>query len=423
MTALGTVKPKRPEDLLPHMIEIDDVEEAMERVGGVVERTPLRGSRTVSEATGADVHLKYENLQRTGSFKLRGAYNKMSSLSDDEREAGVITASAGNHAQGVALAASETGVDTKIVMPKDAAISKVEATSEYGGDYVEVILHGVDYDEAYDRASEIQEDDGRTFVHPFDDPYVQAGQGTVGLEILEEMPDLDTVIVAVGGGGLAAGVATAVKARSPETRVVAAQAEGASSLKESLERGEVYERDSVSTISDGIATRRVAESTFEVIKERVDDVVVVDDDETANAILRLLERDKTVVEGAGAVPVAAAVERDIGLEGETVVPLLCGGNIDSNVLSQVINRGLINAGRYLKFETVLHDKPGALVDIATLIAEHNANIYAIHHDRMAKDVTLSAAEVEFEVETRSREHANRIVRALENEGYDIEVLS
>jgi len=394
----------------------------MERVEGVAERTPLRHSRTVSDATGANAYLKYENLQRTGSFKIRGAYNKMSSLSDDEREAGVVTASAGNHAQGVAFAANEAEVETKIVMPQDAAISKVEATSRYGGEYVEIILHGIDYDEAYERAREIQDDDGRVFVHPFDDPHVQAGQGTVGLEIVDELPEVDTVIVAVGGGGLAAGVATAVKARSPETRVIGVEAEGASSAKESLERGELYERDSVSTISDGIATRRIAESTYEMIEERVDDVVVVDDDETANAILRLLERDKTVVEGAGAVPVAGAVERDLDLEGETVVPLLCGGNIDSNVLSQVINRGLINTGRYLKFETVLHDKPGALVDIATRIAEHNANIYAIHHDRMAKDVTLNAAEVEFEVETRSREHANRLVRALENKGYDIEVL-
>lgn len=405
------------------MIEIEDVEEAMERVEGVAEKTPLRHSRTVSKATDADVHLKYENLQRTGSFKIRGAYNKMSSLSDEERDAGVIAASAGNHAQGIALAALETGVDATIVMPKDAAISKVEATSEYGGENVEVILKGVDYEEAYEHALEMQEDEDRVFIHPFDDAHVQAGQGTVGLEILDELPEVDTVIVAVGGGGLAAGVATAVKARSPETRVIGVQAEGASSVKQSLERGEIYERDSVSTISDGIATRRIAESTFEVIREKVDDVVVVDDDETANAMLRLLEREKTVVEGAGAVPVAAALERDLDLEGETVVPLLCGGNIDSNVLSQVINSGLINAGRYLKFETVLHDKPGALVHIASLISEHDANIYAIHHHRMAKDVALNASEVEFEVETRSREHANRLVRALENAGYDIEVLS
>lgn len=420
--AASTVKPKPRAPVLLCMIGIDDVEEAAERVEGVAEKTPLRGSRTVSEATGADVYLKYENLQRTGSFKIRGAYNKMLSLDGDEREEGVIAASAGNHAQGVALAARKADVDAKIVMPEDAAISKVEATSEYGGENVEVVLHGVDYEDAYEHARKTEQTEGRTFVHPFDDPYVQAGQGTVALEILDELPDVDTVVVAVGGGGLAAGVATAVKARSPDTRVIGVQAEGASSLKQSLERGEVYERDSVSTISDGIATRRIAESTFEAIRERVDEVVVVDDDETANAMLRLLEREKTVVEGAGAVPVAAAIERDMGLEGETVVPVLCGGNIDSNVLSQVINRGLINAGRYLKFETVLHDKPGALVDIATLISEHDANIYAIHHDRMAKDVTLNAAEVEFEVETRSREHSNRLVRKLEKAGYDIEVL-
>ncbi|MDY6779223.1 MAG: threonine ammonia-lyase [Halobacteria archaeon] len=401
------------------MIEIDDVEEARRTVEDVVRHTPLKRSRRFSEMTGSDLYLKYENFQRTGAFKIRGAYNKIQNLSEEEREKGVIAASAGNHAQGVSLAASEAGIDAKIVMPKDAPISKVEATSGYGA---EVVLHGADYDEAYDYALELQEEEGRTFVHPFDDPYVQAGQGTIGLELLDDLDGIDTVIVAVGGGGLISGVATAIKARSPDTRVVGVQTEGAESVPQSLERGEIYEREGVSTISDGIATRRIAESTFEVIKERVDDVVVVSDDETANSILHLLEREKTVVEGAGAVTLAAALNRDLGIEGENAVALLCGGNIDSNVLSQVINRGLINAGRYLKFETVLHDKPGALVDIATIISEHDANIYAIHHDRMAKDVTLNAAEVEFELETRSREHANRIVRSLEKAGYDIDVV-
>jgi len=401
------------------MIGIKDVEEAAECVEDVVVRTPLRRSRRLSEVLDADVHLKYENLQRTGSFKVRGAYNKISRLSDEEAKSGVVTASAGNHAQGVALAATEAGIDAKIVMPKGAPISKVDATMGYGGD---VVLHGIDYEDAYEKAREIGEDEGRTFIHPFDDPHVQAGQGTVGLEIVEDLPEVDTVIAAIGGGGLVTGVATAVKARSPDTRVVGVQAEGASSVKETLDKGEIHEREGVSTISDGIATRRIAESTFEAIKERVDEVVVVDDDETANAILRLLEREKTVVEGAGAVPVAAALERGVVEEGETVAPILCGGNIDSNVLSQTISRGLINAGRYVKFETVLKDKPGALVEIATLIAEHDANIYAIHHDRMAKDVTLNAAEVEFELETRGREHSNRVIRALEKKGYEIEVL-
>ncbi|MDY7080933.1 MAG: threonine ammonia-lyase, partial [Halobacteria archaeon] len=353
------------------MIEVNDVEDARDVFddADVVQHTPLNRSRTFSKKMDADVYLKYENFQRTGAFKIRGAYNKVQSLSDDERDKGVITASAGNHAQGVSLAASEAGIDSKIVMPKDAAISKVEATSGYGG---EVVLSGDDYSEAYDRAREIQEEEGRTFIHPFDDPQVQAGQGTIGLEILNDLPDIDTVIVPIGGGGLISGIATAVKAESPDTRVIGVQAEGAESVPQSLERGEIYERESVSTISDGIATRKIAESTFETIQERVDDVVTVTDDETANAILLLLEREKTVVEGAGAVPVAAALNRELDLEGENVVCVLSGGNIDSNVLSQVISRGLINAGRYVKFETVLHDKPGALVEIATIIAEHNA---------------------------------------------------
>lgn len=402
------------------MIEFSDVEEARDVVAEVARHTPLEHSRTFSEMTGADIYLKYENFQRTGAFKIRGAYNKIKNLDENEEEAGVIAASAGNHAQGVALAASEAGIDAKIVMPKDAAISKVEATSGYGA---EVILHGVDYSEAYEHAKEIQGEEGLTFVHPFDDPYVQAGQGTIGLELLDDLPDADTIIASIGGGGMIAGVATAVNEKSPDTRIIGVQAEGASSVKESLNQGRIYEREGVSTISDGIATRRIAESSFDVIKEKVDEVVTVSDDETATAILLLLEREKTVVEGAGAVTLAAALNRELGIEDEKVICLLSGGNIDSNVLSQVINRGLINAGRYLKFETVLHDKPGALVDIAGVIADMNANIYAIHHDRMAKDVTLNAAEVEFELETRSREHANRIVRRLEREGYNINVTS
>ncbi|MFP4632362.1 MAG: threonine ammonia-lyase [Halobacteriales archaeon] len=402
------------------MIEIEDVRRAADVVEDVVERTPLRRSRRFSDLVDADVHLKYENFQRTGSFKIRGAYNRVQALSDDERDRGVVTASAGNHAQGVAYAASAADVDAKVVMPRDAPISKVDATSGYGG---EVVLHGVDYDEAYERAREIERAEGRVFVHPFDDPLVQAGQGTLGLEVVESLPEVDVVVVAVGGGGLAAGVATAVKAHDPDVRVVGVQSEGASHLQRSLEEGEIHEIDGVSTISDGIATRRVAESTFEAVRERVDDVVVVSDDETADAMLGLLERHKVVTEGAGAVPLAAVLNRDLGLDGEDVVCVLGGGNIDSNVLSQVVNRGLINAGRYLKFETVLKDKPGALVEIASLIAEQDANIYAIHHERMAKDVTLNAAEVEFELETRGREHSNRIVRALENEGYDVDVIS
>ncbi|MFB6284025.1 MAG: threonine ammonia-lyase [Halobacteria archaeon] len=399
------------------MIDISDVEEAQELLEAqdVVADTPLRHSTALSSSVGADLYLKCENFQYTGAFKVRGAYNRIEDTDEDEA---IIAASAGNHAQGVALAASDADRDVKIVMPRNASISKVQATSSYGA---EVVLFGDNYDEASEKAWEIHEEEDRVFVHPFDDPLVQAGQGTIGLEIADELPDLDTVIVPIGGGGLISGVATAIKDRIPDARIIGVQAEGASSVVESLEKGEIYERDAVSTISDGIATRKISESTLETIEERVDEVVTVTDDETANAILRLLETEKLVSEGAGAVPLAAALYRRLELEGEKVVCTLSGGNIDSNVLSQVINRGLINEGRYLKFETVLEDKPGALVEIASVISEANANIYAIHHHRMAKDVTLNAAEVEFELETRSREHANMIVRNLEKLGYEINV--
>ncbi|XGI83611.1 threonine ammonia-lyase [Halorutilales archaeon Cl-col2-1] len=400
------------------MIDIDDIEDAREELEGVARHTPLNSSRTFSDITDSEVYFKYENRQRTGAFKIRGAYNRIQNLSEEERAKGVIAASAGNHAQGVALAATEAGIESTIVMPEDAPISKVQATREYGAT---VVLSGVDYSEAYEKAREIQRNDGGTFVHPFDDTYIQAGQGTIGLEILDDLPDADTVIVSIGGGGLISGISTAVKARSPDTRVIGVQAEGAASVRQSLEKGEIYEREGVSTIADGIATRSIAESTFEVIQENVDEVVTVSDDEIANAILLLLERDKTVVEGAGAATVAAALSPKVETGDEKVVCVLSGGNIDGNTLSQVINRGLVNEGRYLKFTTVLDDKPGALVDIASRISNMNANIYAIHHDRTAKDVALNAAEVEFELETRSREHANRIVRSLEREGYDVNV--
>ncbi len=398
-------------------VSVQEIETARDVLEGVVKHTPIKHSRTFSRRTEADIFLKYENFQRTGSFKIRGAYNRIHHLTDRERDRGVITASAGNHAQGVSLAASEAGIDATIVMPRDAPISKVEATRGYGA---EVVLDGVDYEEAYQHARHLQTED-RVFIHPFDDPLVQAGQGTIGLEVLDDLPSVDTVVVSIGGGGLIAGLARIIKDRSPDTRVIGVQAEGAASVPQSLEQGEIYERETISTISDGIATRHIAESTFQVIRECVDDVCVVSEDETANAILHLLERDKTVVEGAGAVTLAAVLSNDLNLSGESVLCLLSGGNIDSNVLSQIINRGLVYTGRYLKFETVLKDKPGALVDIASRIAELNANVYAIHHDRMAKDISLNAAEVVFELETRNSEHAREVVQSLEEEGYDIRV--
>ncbi|MFW5963554.1 MAG: threonine ammonia-lyase [Natronomonas sp.] len=400
------------------MLELADVEAARGRVAETARQTPLEHSHTFSKRTGADIHLKLENFQRTGSFKIRGATNKIAQLSDSEREAGVVTASAGNHAQGVALAATRAGVDSVIVMPEYAPISKINATESYGA---EVVLHGIDYDTAAERAHEIERHEGRTYVHAFDDPAVMAGQGTIGLEIVEQCPEVDCVVVPIGGGGLISGIATAVKAKT-DARVIGVQAEGASSVAESLQKGHRIERESVDTIADGIATRTVGALTFEVIKERVDEVVTVTDAEIANTLTSLLERSKTLVEGAGAVPLAAVVEERFEYDdGETIVPALCGGNIDLNVLTTVITRGLVERGRFLRIKTVLKDRPGALQELVELLVDHRTNIHAIEHDRASKDIAMNAAEVELDLETRGEEHVLELLDALEAAGYEVEV--
>ena len=402
------------------MLDYDDVLEAAERVEGVARRTPLTPSHAFSELTGADVRLKLENNQRTGAFKIRGATNRIETLSPAQREAGVVTASAGNHAQGVALAASRLGVDATIVMPEQAAVSKVEATEHYGA---EVVLHGEDYNEAAERAHELETEEGRTYVHAFDDDYVMAGQGTLGLELVEDCPDVDTVVVPIGGGGLISGIATAVKGAKPDARVIGVEAEGADSAFRSLGAGGVVELDAVDTIADGLAARKVGDRTFEVIRERVDEVVTVSDSEIAVAVMLALERAKTLVEGAGAVPLAALLSGAVDVEpGEVVVPVLSGGNIDMNMLTTVLMRGLVETGRYLRIRTVLPDRPGALVDLSTVIAEHKANIYAFKHDRTSRDVGLNDAEVEVDIETRGPEHVEALLADLRSRGYDVEVI-
>jgi len=403
------------------MISYEDVLDARERVAGVARHTPLEYSFAFSDMTGADVYLKLENFQRTGAFKIRGAINRIETLSDEAKAAGVVTASAGNHAQGVALAATRSGVDSKIVMPEHAPVSKVKATERYGG---EAILHGADYSEAQAEAHRIEREEGRTYVHAFDDEMVMAGQGTIGLEIVEDCPDVETVIVPIGGGGLISGIATAVKAHDPDIRVIGVQAEGASSAAESLRKGEIYERESVDTIADGIATRRIGDRTFEVIKEHVDEVVTVDDESIAIALTYLLEREKALAEGAGAISLAALLSGAIEYEeGETIVPALCGGNIDLNMLTTVVMRGLVATGRYLRFRTILKDQPGALVDLGTIIADLRANITAFHHDRTSRDVAMNDARVELEVETRGPEHVDELLSTLRAEGYEVEIVN
>ncbi|TKX79219.1 threonine ammonia-lyase [Halorubrum sp. SD626R] len=403
------------------MLTLSDVREARERVDGVARHTPLERSRTFSEMSGADVHLKLENFQRTGAFKIRGAMNRIATLTPEERDAGVVTASAGNHAQGVALAADRAGVDATVVMPKFAPVSKVKATRGYGAS---VRLEGVDYDEAQAYAHQLEHEEGRTYVHAFDDPVVMAGQGTLGLEIVDDCPDLDTVVVPIGGGGLISGVAVAIKEQRPDVRVVGVQAEGAASAAKSLAAGEVVEIDSVDTIADGIATRAVGERTLEVMAEYVDEVVTVDDREIALALTLLLERSKTLVEGAGAVALAAVLSEAVEYaDDETIVAALCGGNIDLNRLGTVIRRGLVQMGRYLKITIDLKDRPGELERVSSIVARTGANVYAVHHDRTSRDVAVNAAELELELETDDAEHAADIVDALEADGYDVEILS
>ncbi|RJX42414.1 threonine ammonia-lyase [Halonotius aquaticus] len=401
------------------MLSLAAIRAARDRIADVARVTPVRYSHTFSERTGASVHLKLENVQRTGAFKIRGALNRIATLSDAEQAAGVVTASAGNHAQGVALAATRAGVDATIVMPEHAPISKVKATRGYGA---RVVLDGVDYAEAQARAHEIEREEGRTYVHAFDDEMVMAGQGTIGLEILEQQPDVETVVVPIGGGGLISGIATAITSQQPDVRIIGVQAEGASSVIDSLEAGEIRSRDSVDTVADGIATRSVGEQPFEIITERVDEVVTVSDEEIALALTLLLERSKTVVEGAGAVALSALLEGRFDYEeGEVIVPALCGGNIDMNVLTTVILRGMIQMGRYLKIRTVLPDRPGALESLIEIIADKGANIYEIHHERTSREVGMSDTSVELELETHGPDHAADLLATLRDAGYTVDV--
>ena len=401
------------------MLSLAAIRAARDRIADVARVTPVRYSHTFSERTGASVSLKLENVQRTGAFKIRGALNRIATLSDAEQAAGVVTASAGNHAQGVALAATRAGVDATIVMPEHAPISKVKATRGYGA---RVVLDGADYAEAQARAHEIEREAGRTYVHAFDDEMVMAGQGTIGLEILEQQPDVETVVVPIGGGGLISGIATAITSQQPDVRVIGVQAEGASSVIDSLEAGEIRSRDSVDTVADGIATRSVGEQPFEIIQERVDEVVTVSDEEIARALTLLLERSKTVVEGAGAVALSALLEGRFAYEeDEVIVPALCGGNIDMNVLTTVILRGMIQLGRYLKIRTVLPDRPGALESLIEIIADKGANIYEIHHERTSREVGMSDTSVELELETHGPDHAADLLATLRDAGYTVDV--
>ena len=364
----------------------------------------------------AQVYLKPENLQHTGAFKLRGAYYKISQLTPEEAQKGVIACSAGNHAQGVALSATANGIKSIICLPAGAPISKVEATKRLGAEVV--MVPGV-YDDAYAKALELQKEHGYTLIHPFDDPLVIAGQGTIGLEILEEMPDVEAVIVPVGGGGLISGVAFALKTLKPEVKVYGVQAEGAPSMADSLKRNERLHLDSVSTIADGIAVKEPGINTFEMCRKYVDEIVTVSDDEIAAAILKLIEEQKLVAEGAGAVSVAAAMFDKVPVKGKKVVCLVSGGNIDVTSLNRVITRGLVKSGRDATIAIDLSDKPGQLSKVCSIIGDHGANILSVQHERKSSHTQINGCTLRVEMETRNLQHIADIKKALRENGFDV----
>lgn len=364
----------------------------------------------------SDIYLKTENLQITGSFKVRGAYYRMSQLSDEEKAKGVIACSAGNHAQGVALAAAKNGIKSIICLPDGAPISKVEATKSYGAEVC--LVKGV-YDDAYAEALRQRDEYGYTFIHPFDDENVIAGQGTIGLELLEQLPDIEAVIVPVGGGGLISGVAFAVKSLNPSIKVYGVQAAGAPSMVNSIKDGKIECLDSVSTIADGIAVKEPGENTFRLISEYVDDIVTVTDDEISAAILALMEQQKLVTEGAGAVSVAAAMFNKVPIKGKKTVCLLSGGNIDVTILSRVIKRGLLMSGRSYSMMIELIDKPGQLQDVSRIIAELGGNVTSIHHERANEGSAVNGCYLRIVLETRNYEHIEQIKKALADEGFKV----
>ena len=395
-------------------VTLDDIQAARARIAGRVRASPAPYSRPISEAAGAEVYFKLENLQLTGSFKERGACNRLLLLTPEERQRGVIAASAGNHAQGVAYHARAIGIRAKIVMPRGSPLVKVTESRALGAT---VILADGGYDEAFETATRIAADENLVLIHGFDDPAVVAGQGTIGLELLEQIPALDTVLVAVGGGGLAAGVATAIKELRPQAQVIGVQSESMPGMRAAFQQGDPTRIETARTIADGIAVGKVGELGFAACRRYLDALVTVDEEEIAEAILLLLEKDKTVAEGAGAAPLAALIHRDLRIAGKTVAVIVGGGNIDVNVVSRIIDRGLVKSGRVMRVRVNVPDRPGALARILSVIASHEANILRVDHDRDAARFELGQAAVEVVAETRGFDHVTEILDALRAQGF------
>ncbi|MBP3224704.1 MAG: threonine ammonia-lyase [Campylobacter sp.] len=402
------------------MVDLNKIVQAKRTIAAFVHKTPFAFAPKLSEIYGAQIYLKNENLQRTGAYKIRGAYNKIAHLSEDEKSRGVIAASAGNHAQGVAMSAQKFGVRAVIVMPEATPLLKVSGTKALGA---EIILKGDNFDEAYAYALEYAKENNLTFVHPFDDELVQAGQGTIALEMLEEVADLDYIVAPVGGGGLMSGVASCAKQINPDIKIIAVGAKGAPAMHDSFVAKKAINSKSVRTIADGIAVRDTSEITLKNILESVDEFVQVDDEEVAGAILYLLENQKIIVEGAGAVGVAALMNHKFSFnEGAKIGIILSGGNIDVQMLNIIIEKGLIKSHRKMTINVTLVDKPGSLTKLTNVLRDANANIVKIDYDRFSTEIEYGDAQITITLETKGKAHQEEIAWALKSAGYDFKEL-
>lgn len=399
-------------------VTIDDIRKAQDTIKDIVKRTDILESTKLSLLTNANIYYKCENLQKTGSFKVRGACNKIANLTEEEKSKGVIASSAGNHAQGVALGAKMNNIEATIVMPSTAPLAKVTATKSYGAN---VVLEGLVYDDAYAKAVEIQKETGATFIHPFNNEHVMAGQGTIALEIFEQLnSEVDTILCPIGGGGIIAGVAVAAKALNPNVKVIGVQTSNIPSMQESVKNGEVTTAFKAATIADGIAVKTPGDATFEIIKELVDEVITVTEEEIAQGMLFLLEHQKIVSEGAGAVSTAALLSKKYQpTEGEKVVCIVSGGNVDVNTLYRVIGVGLAKEGRRYSFSTTMTDKPGGFLELIRIISENNANILNANQTRLSSGGAIGKQSAEFILETFDHEHIAKIKSEIEAAGFDI----
>ena len=400
-------------------ISYDDVVNAQKTQDSVIRKTSLTFSDTFTKITGSTVYLKNEFEQKTGSFKLRGAYYKIKTLSEEEKRNGVVAASAGNHAQGVAFASALEKIKCVIVMPKNASPAKIAATKAYGAT---VVLAGKNYDESWIKAQGIAKTTGATIIHAFDDPQIIAAQGVIGLEIMEQLPDVDEVYVPIGGGGLAAGILTAIKDKNPNVKIIGVQSKSFPSMKNSLDSGNIQTIDGGFTIADGISVKTPGKQTFEIIKNKIDEIVLVDDDEIINAMFLLMERSKSVVEPAGAAGLAYLISKKPS-PGKKVVPILCGGNIDMYLLGQIVAKGLAKMGRMMKIFILLKDKPGALKEVVDELASLNANIVEVVHDRLSSSVRAGTTGVTLSLETEDQNHMDKLIQHLKEKNIEFKVLT